>query len=843
MPVSPTPTRLSLALRYGISCLSAVTLFASAAHAGEAGDDEASFEFNELFLHNRGGGGADLRVFERGSTIAPGSYGVDVYLNLSLVKRHDLVFKADDRGRVAPIIPRSLLRDIGVNLARLEADGLIDADQDDAAPVDLSRIPSARAEFDTNNLALMVSVPHIYVLQQRRGYVDPSRWDTGETVLFTNYQANFSHDRQNGYNSQYRWLSLRSGLNIGGWRLRNDSSLSSTGGQHTRFRSNRTYVEHDVRRLNATLSLGELYTPGEIFDSVRFRGAQMTSDLGMLSGDRQGYAPVVRGIAETNATVEIRQNGGLVYSTSVAPGAFELRDLYAGGSNGDLHVKIIEADGRVREFTQPYSYLPVMTRPGSLRFSLSSGEYELDGRPSPRFSQGTLVYGLANNLTGFGGVLAADNYRAFNAGLGINSTLGGFSLDFTQSRSRLPDRRANQGYSARLLYAKTLTATSTVLTMAAYRYSTEGYRSFSQHVDDLVPGSQNGRGNRQRSRVDISINQTMPGSSSLYLTLGETSYWNLPGRSRNWRFGYNGNISKLNYNLALSRDRDPSLRRSDTQISANFSVPLGSAARSHRLYTNLMSSRRGADQIQAGLSGYLNDSGSASYALHASHYEGQGTSAGASATWETPLAQLSGNYQYGPGSRHVDVGASGSLVLHRNGITFGQPVGETFGLLEVPKTRGVGVEGWNGVRTDRRGYAIVPYLQPYRMNWLNVDTRRLGSDVEILGDAPLVVPTRGAMVRARYGAETGRRVQFVLKQANGQPVPFGAMAYGAEDKVLGMVDNLSRVLAFGVQEHGRVDVRWNGGACVADYQLPAQDKQLAYERVALSCVAPAVMGE
>ena len=141
MPVSPTPTRLSLALRYGISCLSAVTLFASAAHAGEAGDDEASFEFNELFLHNRGGGGADLRVFERGSTIAPGSYGVDVYLNLSLVKRHDLVFKADDRGRVAPIIPRSLLRDIGVNLARLEADGLIDADQDDAAPVDLSRIP------------------------------------------------------------------------------------------------------------------------------------------------------------------------------------------------------------------------------------------------------------------------------------------------------------------------------------------------------------------------------------------------------------------------------------------------------------------------------------------------------------------------------------------------------------------------------------------------------------------------------------------------------------------------------------------------------------------------------
>ncbi|HVL08409.1 MAG TPA: FimD/PapC C-terminal domain-containing protein, partial [Burkholderiaceae bacterium] len=82
--------------------------------------------------------------------------------------------------------------------------------------------------------------------------------------------------------------------------------------------------------------------------------------------------------------------------------------------------------------------------------------------------------------------------------------------------------------------------------------------------------------------------------------------------------------------------------------------------------------------------------------------------------------------------------------------------------------------------------------------------------------------------------ETGRRVQFVLRREDGT-VPFGAMVYGAQDKVLGMIDNQSRVLVFGVEEQGRLDVRWGEGACVADYTLPAAQAGLAYDRVTLVC--------
>jgi len=844
MPVSPARNRLSLALRHGIACLSLMGLSASVALAADAGDDAATFEFNDLFLHNRGGGGVDLRYFERGSTIAPGSYGVDVYLNLSLIRRHDVVFAPDGRGRVVPLVSRGLLESLGVDVARLQAEGLLDAG-DDAEPADLSRIPAAGVEFDVNNLALMISVPQAYVRQRTRGYVDPSLWDNGDAVLFTNYQANFSRNEHAAGTSEYRYLGLRSGLNLGSWRLRNESTLSSPTGQPSRFRSQRTYLEKSVPRLGARLGVGDLYTSGDIFESVTFRGAQLSTDLGMLPDSHQGYAPVVRGIAETNATVEIRQNDALIYSTSVSPGAFEIADLPSGGSNGNLHVRILEADGRVREFSQPYSYLPVMTRPGHLRYSLSAGEYQRSDQASPGFFQGTAVYGLGNNLTGFGGVLASDDFFAVNAGVGINAAFGGMSFDLTRSRSRAPDgfggSDVDSGYSARLLYAKTLVSTQTTLTMAGYRYSTEGYRTFSQHVDSQRPLRAEQRPSLQKNRFDLSINQTLADNGSLYFSIGEASYWNVPGKTRNWRLGYSGNVGGLNYNLAVSHDRDPLIGRSDRQVTGNISVPLGRSARAPRLTTGAIASRHGPAQVQAGVSGSLDRVGTATYSFYASHTEGQDTQAGATLGWDTPVAQLGGSYQYGRDNRHLDLTASGSVVVHRGGVTLGQPVGETFGLLEVPRARSVGLQGWNGVRTDRRGYAVVPYLQPYRMNWLNVDTSRLSRDVEISGDAPMLVPTRGAMAVARYGAETGRRVQFALHTPEGRPVPFGAMAYGDNDKVLGMVDNLSRVLAFGVQESGTVRLRWNGGACEADYRLPARQQDLAYERVPLTCTPMATL--
>ncbi len=790
-------------------------------------------EFNDSFL-KKGEGPVELSYFEKGSSVLPGSYDVDVYLNHALVKRQDVVFRADAEGTVKPAVTLGLLRAAGVNVARLEKDGRIAAGADDTTIVDLPAVADgASVEFESNTLSLNISFPQLYVSRTSRGYVDQSLWDDGVPALYSDYQVNYSRNDSHGAHNEYYFVGLRSGFNAGGWRFRNESTLTGSTGARSSFTSNRSYVERDIRRLRSKVAAGELYTSGDIFDSVRFVGAQIGTDLGMLPDSEVGFAPVVRGIAESNAVVEVRQNGYVIYSTPVPPGAFEITDIYPSGSNGDLEVRITETDGRVRKFNQSYSYLPVMIRRGNLRYAFAAGQYRVQGQSSPKFTQGTLVYGVSDNFTGYGGVLAADNYVAAALGIGMNTRFGGMSLDVTSSRSRT-STGTRQGQSLRFLYSKTLNATNTTFTMVGYRYSTDGYRTLSQHVED-TDHTYGPRTARQKSRLELNVNQPL-WSGSMYAGVGDTTYWNGEGHSRRLQVGYSNSYKNISYSVSASHTQESGpFGRPDTQFNVSVSIPLGKASSTHRLYANAVSSTRGDFNVQTGASGSVNDSGTVNYGVQAGYSRDGGGSGGVSAGWDTANARLTGNFSQDRSGRHFDVGAAGSVVVHGGGVTLSQPLGETFAVVEVPKVRDVTFGGASTVRTDRRGYAIVPYLQPYRQNWLNIDPSSIGTDTEITDNAKSVVPTRGAIVQARFDAESGRRVQFELSQDAGGKLPFGAQAYDAKGKLLGMVDNQSRLLVFGIEDKGSIDVSWGENSCKVSYQLPTRNKELAYERQVATC--------
>lgn len=791
-------------------------------------------EFNEMFL-KKGDGPVELTYFERGSSIAPGIYDVDVSLNKRRAKRESIAFKEDASGEVRPMITYGLLKSLGVDLKRLEREHKLEAGLDDNSLVRLDQlVDGAAASFDVGTLTLDISIPQLYVPGQIRGLVDPSLWDEGVAAAYSNYQANFSHDTNSGYRSDYGYLGLRNGVNIGAWRFRNESALSWRRGSPSEFSVNRSYVERDLKGIKGRLAAGEVYSSSEIFDSVRFLGVQVNSDTGMLSDNEVGYAPVVRGIAQSNAVVEVRQNGYVIYSASVTPGAFEFRDIYPSGSNGDLEIRIIESDGSTRTFRQSYSYLPVMIRRGTMRYAFSAGQYRGYGQSRPKFAQGSLVYGVSDNLTGYGGLIGAERYAAIALGVGYNSPLGGISFDVTHSQSSTQGRKST-GQSLRFLYSKTLTSTDTTFTMVGYRYSTDGYRTFSQHVDDL--DRQGGGGyRRQKSRVDLNINQSLGARGSIYASVGDTSYWNRGGSSRNIQLGYSGALKNLSYSVSVAHTRDTgAFGRADTQFSASVSIPIGGGARSHRAFANTVASTSGDVSVQAGVNGFLNEANTVNYSVQGDYRKDSGGSGGVGLGWDTPMAKLTSNYTQSGHGKHVDVGAAGSIVAHSGGITLGQTVGETFAIAEVPGVRGARFSSSSSISTDRRGYAIVPYAQPYRYNWLNIDTESLGFDTDLTDNSKSVVPTRGAIVKARFTAETGRRIQFDVTGSNGDKVPFGATAYDENDKVLGMVDNASRVLVFGVKDQGRLSIRWSEGSCEGNYALPERKKSLAYERVAMSC--------
>ena len=96
------------------------------------------------------------------------------------------------------------------------------------------------------------------------------------------------------------------------------------------------------------------------------------------------------------------------------------------------------------------------------------------------------------------------------------------------------------------------------------------------------------------------------------------------------------------------------------------------------------------------------------------------------------------------------------MIAHEDGVTFGQPFGETAAPVTAAGASDVAVGNRVGVKTDWRGYAIVPYATPYRNNSIRLDVESLPDDVDLALTNQSVTPTRGAVSRANFKAHVGK---------------------------------------------------------------------------------------
>ncbi len=161
-------------------------------------------------------------------------------------------------------------------------------------------------------------------------------WEEGINAGLLNYSFNGNsinnRSNHNAGKSNYAYLNLQSGINIGSWRLRDNSTWSYYSGSSNSSDSNKwqhinTSAERDIIPLRSRLTVGDSYTDGDIFDSVNFRGLKINSTEAMLPDSQHGFAPVIHGIARGTAQVSVKQNGYDVYQTTVPPGPFTIDDI------------------------------------------------------------------------------------------------------------------------------------------------------------------------------------------------------------------------------------------------------------------------------------------------------------------------------------------------------------------------------------------------------------------------------------------------------------------------------------------------------------------------------------
>lgn len=683
---------------------------------------------------------------------------------------------------------------------------------------------------------------------------------TGNYMLGTNGQyvpvqrGTFVPMQRGGYSSNdiNAYLGLNLGMNVMGWRIRSQETAQwdQRTGRTQRTNINTT-ATHDITRWKAQFTIGDGYTQGVVFDTTPFRGITMYSDDRMLPDSQQGYAPVVRGTANTQARVEVRQSGNLLYQTTVAPGAFVIDDLYATGYGGDLTVTVFEADGSVHSFLVPYSAVPMLLRPGINRWAITDGQVHNTAlrNDKPYFVEGTYQRGITNWLTLYGGVQSTyrNLYHGYLGGAAINTPIGAFALDVTNSHATFKGAGPLSGYSNRVSYSKVFPSSGTTFALASYRYSNGNFLSLSDAVvtQDLTLSMRTSSLDvmslmRSKKRLNVTVNQNFGGKyGQLYFNGSRNTYWQGMSGATTYQLGYSNSYRRVNFGITAGRTytAGPMYNgaRYDTQFGINLSIPLdGPSSRSvAMLQFSAMHDEVMGDSDRAGISGTFGKDSQFNYGAYASYSNhGSGpsqTTASGNLGWQAPYANLNGSYSYSEHYQQASVSALGGLVVHGGGITLAPQLdpNSAIGIIEAPDAKGARVTSSGQARVDGRGYAVATNLMPYRMNDVTLDPAGASSDVELQTTRLQTAPRAGAVIPLKFETVSGRAVLIRATQADGKAIPFGAEVLSVDGQGMGTMGQGGQLFVRGAEDGGVLMVRWgnaNDEKCLIQYVLPARAK-------------------
>lgn len=400
-----------------------------------------------------------------------------------------------------------------------------------------------------------------------------------------------------------------------------------------------------------------------------------------------------------------------------------------------------------------------------------------------------------------------------------------------------------------------------------YRYSTSGFYTLSDTMYKHMDGYEFNDGDDEdtpmwsryynlfytkRGKLQVNISQQLGEYGSFYLSGSQQTYWHTDQQDRLLQFGYNTQIKDLSLGVSWNYSKSRGQPDADQVFALNFSLPINLLLpRSNDSYTskknyawmtsNTSIDNEGHTTQNLGLTETLLDDGNLSYSVQQG-YNSEGKTANGSASMDYKGAfadaRVGYNYSDNGSQQQLNYALSGSLVAHSQGITLGQSLGETNVLIAAPGAENTRVANSTGLKTDWRGYTVVPYATSYRENRIALDAASLKRNVDLENAVVNVVPTKGALVLAEFNAHAGARV-LMKTSTQGIPLRFGAIATldGVQTNS-GIIDDDGSLYMAGLPAKGTITVRWGEASdqiCHISYQLTEQQINSAITRMDAIC--------
>ena len=803
-------------------------------NGGKAAPKKNAVRFNRGFA-NAYNEGTDFSIYDGEPTTQPGTYFVEVMRNKKSFGTHHINFVKDSAGSVEPCLSADMLLKMDVNTEKLSPGW-----QNSACILIKDLIPGATTNYDADEEILQITIPQRFLNNNPEGYINPMLWDEGVPSFSASYNVSATRTQYDDHTAaSYYYGSLLSSLKWGAWRLYTYDNVNTNDDTGTQWSHLSSYVQRAIIPLKAEFTAGDINTSGTLFDTVALRGVSLISDERMLPQSLQGYAPIVRGVADTNARVTIKQNGNLIREMSVPPGEFVIDDLYATGYGGDLEVTINESNGKTRTFITPYASLPMLLRPGTSKFSATVGEVRSDSlRNTPILMEGTYQYGLNNSVTLYGGgqVTAPGDYAALMGGMAINTPVGALGIDLTRSFTSFENEQEQPcdsfcNMSLKVSLAKYIDQTGTNLSLAGYRYSSQNYYSLMDALlteEALETGDNSYLPENYRDKIEVNISQSLaPGWGSVFASGYYGRVWD-SRYSRNtqssYQFGYSNSWRSMSYSINVSKTIDED-GVEDRAIYLGMSVPFGTLHSKVPTLNAAVSYSNQDAKIRTSLYGTAGEYNQFDYGTWFDHAQEHQTNFGLSMGYNGSRAQGNVTYSQTETSYTASMNASGGMVIHGGGVNYTSSLGNTFGIVEAKGATGAHIYPDLTSTVAENGYAIISSLSPYQYNEVYVEAKGAPISVEF-GESKLqTVPTAGASVKIKLDTKI-TSTQFVqINRADGKYIPYGATIKDDGDEVLGIVGQGGRAMLSLPQDKtsSMLRVNWTTGKekgeCTIDYKV------------------------
>lgn len=198
------------------------------------------------------------------------------------------------------------------------------------------------------------------------------------------------------------------------------------------------------------------------------------------------------------------------------------------------------------------------------------------------------------------------------------------------------------------------------------------------------------------------------------------------------------------------------------------------------------------------------------------------TSGSANLQYISPIATANVSASTGRDYHQFGLNLSGAVVGHANGLSFSPNNVDTMVLVHADKAKGASVNNTVGLKVDSRGYAVIPYVTPYRINEITLDPKGVSDKVELLTNSVQLAPYSGAISKVEFKTKAGFPLLIKAHTSTGEGLPFASNVYNSQGDVIGVVSQGSQLFIRTDKVQDNVIVKWGDNEtqqCQVSYDL------------------------